>query len=65
VLVSWQNRLRCGSRRARHSYAPGMEGGRFAMTRSKEGIQGTVTRKSAVVLLAVDNQGLQDELRNE
>jgi hypothetical protein len=42
-----------------------MEGGRFAMTRSKEGIQGTVTRKSAVVLLAVDNQGLQDELRNE
>ena len=31
------------------------------MTRSKEGIQGTVTRKPAVVLLAVDNQGLQDD----
>jgi hypothetical protein len=33
-----------------------MEGGRFAMTRSKEEIQGTVTRRSAVVLLAVDDQ---------
>ena len=31
------------------------------MTRSKDGIQGTVARKSAVVLLAVDNQGLQDD----